>query len=285
MTTNFVKIKDKKGYIFHKDGEVESRLEKLTPGLYEIYDGGGLFQTLYIYEPYTVKENLIQFKTGVAKDILERTSRLFSEETTNIYKEMGMLQKAGLIMFGPPGTGKTCLAQLIMMELVEKYGAICMDATDKKPGFITSAVHKVRQIQDNPVVIFIDEIETTLSAYESDWLTILDGNDSLEKCLIMGCTNFLKKVPKRIRDRKSRIKDVIEIKSLPHDVYKEFITAKSPTMKSHHVEKFAYLSVENGLTIDELKHALISHRVDRYSIEDAIREVKDYKEQEDWDND
>lgn len=229
-STNFVKVREKPGIIYHKEGQVEERFEKLKPNIYRIFDGGGVFNTLYVYDPKILTEKLIQFKTGVVNEIMTKCDTLLSEPSTAIFKEMEVLQKMGVVLFGPPGTGKTCTAYLIMKMLSEKYGAICFDATGEKPDFIVEATRKVRSIQDNPVVVFIDEVENTLKCNETDWLSILDGGDSFNSFIFLGCTNFLNRIPRRFTERRSRISDLVEVKSLPYEVYKEYLTEKAPSL-------------------------------------------------------
>ncbi len=279
---NFIKFKAKDGIAFHKEEVVDYRLEKLKAGVYSIYDGGGPFQTVYIYEPKFMKEDLVKFKTGVVHDIMSKCAQMFTEETVAIYKEMEILQKMGLLMYGPPGTGKTSTAYMVMYQLAEQHGAICLDCTGIKPAFIIGAIKKVRSVQDNPIIIFVDEAETTLDSYEDQWLTILDGGESVDKCIFIGCTNYIEKISRRIRERRSRISDIIEVKSLPYEVYKEYIEKKAKSFKPNAVHEFAHHSVENGLTIDELKHSLLNHRVRKIKVLDAIREVKNYSVSEKW---
>lgn len=283
--TNYVRIKDKKGFIFHKQDAIVEQVVTLVPGLYKIYDSGGMFQKIFTFDPIELKDSLIKFKSGAIGTIMEKTDNFFSTKTTRAYMDMGIAQKMGILLYGPAGTGKTCTAQLIMLEIVRKYNAICLDATGQSIHLIKEFTEKVRSVQDNPIIVFVDEAERVLRGEEDEYITFLDGTDSVSNFIFLGCTNFINRVPKRIRERRSRMKYVVEIKSLPLEVYREYINSKLPSISTKTLEKFAYLAMDGGLTIDELKHAVIDYHIEGVSIEEAIALVKEYSVSEDYNND
>ena len=262
---------------------IETQYEKLPPGIYSSYDISVPFQpTIISLSPVTLKEDLIKFKTGAISTVIDKCTHFFSPNVTAMYKQMGIAHKMGILMYGPPGTGKTCTVQLIMSELVRDFNAVCIDFTGDNPDWISLVCHKIRDVQDNPIVIFLDEAENSFRGNEEKFLAFLDGTDSIDKSIFIGCTNFFNKIPKRIRERRSRIKIAIEIKSLPTEIYEDYIKTKVPTLSHDQMKKFAFLAEDKCLTIDELKHAVIDFCVDGATMEDAIMEVKNYTEQEDW---
>lgn len=42
------------------------------------------------------------------------------------------------------------------------------------------------------------------------------------------------------------------------------------------IAEYAYLALENALVIDQLKHAVIDHRIDGVSMKDAIKLAKKF---------
>ena len=284
MSTNFIKHRGRNDIIMQKLDLIEQQYEKLPPGIYTTDDISNPFQpTMVSFTSISLKEDLIKFKTGAISTVIDKCTHFFSPDVIAMYKQMGVAHKMGILMYGPPGTGKTCTVQLIMSELVRDFNAVCIDFTGDNPDWIRLVCHKIRDIQDNPIVIFVDEAENSLRNNEEKYLAFLDGNESVDRSIFIGCTNFFNKIPKRIRERRSRIKLSIEIKALPIEVYKDYIRSKMPHIKDRELSKFAYLAEENGLTIDELKHAVIDHCIDCVPIDSAIKTVKEYSKQEDWD--
>lgn len=285
MTTNYIKHRDRHDIIMERLDLIETQYEKLPPGIYISDDISRPFTpTVISFIPITLKEDLIKFKTGAISTVIDKCTHFFSPNVTAMYKQMGMAHKMGILMYGPPGTGKTCTVQLIMSELVRDFNAVCIDFTGDNPDWIKLVCHKIRDIQDNPIVIFLDEAENSLHGKEEKFLAFLDGTESIDNSIFIGCTNFFNKIPKRIRERRSRIKLAIEIKALPIEVYKDYIRSKMPHITDRELSKFAYLAEENALTIDELKHAVIDHCIDCVPVDKAIKTVKEYSEQDNWSN-
>lgn len=243
----------------------------LKPGIYAIEKPMG-GPTMYI--PVGLKDELVHFKEGVVKDILERTDKFFSEDTTTAYTEMKISQQVGMLLYGPHGTGKSCTAMVAMTQMVEKYGAICLDCDDVYVQNIIAAITEIRVNNPGvPIVIFKDEFDDAIKEQEGSWLTFLDGVNSVNKCIIIGCTNNLDKIPTRIRNRKSRVKYLFEIKKLPDTVYMDFVSKKLPGSDTKVHQEFVHWAAELSLVLDQLKHAVIDYRVDGTPIERACRQA------------
>lgn len=275
---NYIQYKKEEHIILSPQSEIEKTWSTLDPGYYSFKDIGGLASYLYAFTAIKSREALIKFKDGTFKDIMQECSKLFKKETVEKYKEIEICRKMGIILYGPPGTGKTCTAELIMRELVESYRAICINCTGHELTESLRCITEIRKYQDNPIVLFVDECDHYLRNEENRYLTYLDGNTSLENSLFIGCTNYLDKISERIKDRKSRIRKCFEVKSLPFEVYKEYIFSKLKNKISEDdLQKFAYLAVEAALSIDQLKHAVIDWYIEGYQIEFAINNIKTIK--------
>lgn len=278
MTINFVKFKGTpENIVLHSLDQIIDQKTHLEPCIYSCFNVGNVFTGLIpAFKPINLEDGLINFSSGIVSDIIKSISNFFQQETIEKYKEMKMTHKMGLVLYGPAGTGKTCTSNLIMSITCKKYGVLCLDFTGKSLEFIKYTLTKIRAIQNNPIIVFYDECDITLDREEEEYLSFLDGNDSFNSLIFLGCTNNISRIPKRIRERRSRIKALYEINHLPLEVYKQYINEKCPKLSGEDLAKFAYLATENSLVIDELKHALIDHIIDNTPIEEAIKAVKIY---------
>ena len=121
-----------------------------------------------------------------------------------LYKAYGKKIGGGILLYGPPGCGKTFIAKATAGQVNAKFISICLnDILDMWIGNSEKNLHEIFDLARNntPCVLFIDEIDA-LGASRSDmkqsggrhlinqFLQELDGIDSSnEGILIIGATN------------------------------------------------------------------------------------------------
>jgi replication-associated recombination protein RarA len=281
---NYIKYKNRELILMDAINDVENTWEHLQPGFYEAGSMGGLFsKQILTFKELQLADTLIQFKSGVFGEVNQAIDKFLSKETIEKYNYLETTHKMGMILYGPPGTGKTCLAYLCMQDAIKNHNALCFDCTGDGVGFIQMIIQAVRKVQDNLIILFVDEVETELSRNEHAYLPFLDGVDSVKGCIFLGCTNYLEKIPKRIVERKSRIKHTFEVKTLPDEVYKQYIKAKLKNISDRKLAKYAFIAAEAQLSIDELKTAVIDHYIEEIPFVNAIEQARKYNKQEMWD--
>jgi ATP-dependent 26S proteasome regulatory subunit len=274
---NFVKYKGDDIILSQVEEQVESRYKILPEGIYKPQMvPTGMMSAVVGFDPIPQNKSLVKFTGGIIANTIKKINEFLNKETKDIYLSLKVAHKLGVILYGPPGTGKTCTAFLIMQEMVDKYKAICLDCTGNNVGSIQYYIECVRKLHNNPIVVFIDEFDFAIKHEEIKYLPFLDGITPNENLIIIGCTNNLDTIPNRIKNRPSRIKYNIEIKSFPIEVYKQFILDKMSSIKEKELVKFSYIAEEKGLTLDELKHVIIDHKIEKIDIELAIKNIKKY---------
>jgi len=121
-----------------------------------------------------------------------------------VFEKMGIEAPKGILLFGPPGCGKTLLAKAVATESGANFIAIRgPEILSKWVGESEKAVRKIfgRARQVAPVVVFFDEIDSIAPArgtrYDSgvtdrivnQLLTEMDGIEPLRKVVVIGATN------------------------------------------------------------------------------------------------
>lgn len=279
----FIKYVESDVIVMDDSYSIDFKKNELPSGVYTLtIVGNPMMEKIKpAFKELELPTNLIKFKSGVFHTVLSTVDEFFSPETIKRYRDMNILHKMGIALYGPPGTGKTSLSYMILTDLQKKYNAICVEITNSDINYAVSVLSEVRRIQKNPIVVFCDEWDLRV-ARSTNWLTFLDGSMSIDGCVFIGCTNYMEKIPKTISYRRSRIKEIIEVKALPVEVYKDYISTTVATLSPAEVTKIAYYAEDAGLTIDELKNCLIDYYILGMPIEKSIASVRKFAGGKSW---
>lgn len=184
------------GRVFVPSGKT---IPTLTPGVYEI----DVSPSIGIYfEKVPVKvENLLRFPDTNSDRVLTEIQKFWDRE--DIFKSYDIVYKRGIMLYGPPGSGKSSTVRLIMEDVVNR-GGIVIKFTE--PTLFIDGMRALRQIQpQTPVVVIMEDIDSILENYnESEVLNILDGFNEINKVVFLATTNYPEQLGDRIVNRPSR---------------------------------------------------------------------------------
>lgn len=184
------------GYHFIPAGSTEQRLK---PGVYEIGQSNHI--GLYFVKIPVKTESLIRFPQTNSEKVVKEIQNFWEREA--LFKQYGLTYKRGIILWGPPGSGKSCTIQLITEDIIKRKGIVIKFAP---PDLFLTGMRVLRQIEkDTPVVVLMEDIDSLLEEYkESAILNILDGIDEVEKVVFLATTNYPERLGYRIINRPSR---------------------------------------------------------------------------------
>lgn len=143
---------------------------------------------------------------GMDKTLRELCELLLHVKHPEVYRHIGLPPPRGFLLHGPPGSGKTLLANAIAGQL--KIGLIVVPATELVAGVSGESEERIRELFEqaavlSPCVLFIDEIDAIsanrINAQKdmerrivAQLLSSLDGLPKLEGgdgVLVIGATN------------------------------------------------------------------------------------------------
>lgn len=172
---------------------------KLPPGVYDICASQTL--GLYFSRINVIGQNLIRFpQTNIDKVVTQIQTFWEREE---VFREFQLPHKRGILMWGPPGCGKSCAIQLVMRDVVSR-GGIGLNFTN--PNLFSYAVRTLRQIEpETPIVVLMEDLDSIIQHYhESEVLNILDGINQIDRACFLATTNYPENLGPRIVNRPSR---------------------------------------------------------------------------------
>lgn len=195
--------------------------------------------------------------------------------------EYDMVYKRGIIIYGPPGCGKSYLMQILIQDLVQIGGVmITIDTTDAI-GYFIGFAQKFRQIEPNrPLVVIFEDIDNILEAGHSTLsalMNILDGVNQIDNVVYLATTNYPEKLQDRIANRPSRFDRVYHIDLPNAEVRRYYLENKLDEKDLKKIDLDMWVKKSEGLSISHIKELIVSVMIFGKEFDDVIRHFESMK--------
>lgn len=236
-------------------------VSRLPPGVYTIKcDMGG---NVFFTEKKLLISKYIELPTMITSSIVSDIETFWKKETKDKFNKFGIVYKRGAIMYGDPGTGKTCTVFKVVSKVVEMGGIAIYDPDASN---FSEAINVLHLIQgETPVVCVFEEFDRVCS--DASFLSLLDGDLQVPGIYYLATTNYIDSIPNSIKSRPSRFAKVIEV-GKPDALARE---AYVKNMFGDIEEERLKIWVENteNMVLDQIKDMIISVECFNESLDSA----------------
>lgn len=182
----------------------------------------------------------------------------------------GATFKAGVMIYGPPGSGKSCTIKLVSKKLVERGGTVFFSSGN--PQTTMKWLEDFARVESNrKSIVILEDIDSLIMNYgESYYLEMLDSAKTINNVLFIATTNYPERLDPRIYNRPGRFSHVIKI-GLPTDpARKAYLEA---ILKNH--RDVPYIVQESkGFTIDHLTALVNAVYREKKELESEIKRLR-----------
>lgn len=191
------------------------------------------------------KKSNINFNSVVGYESVKTTLKPIIENLKNQKKFKKLEKIDGLLLYGPPGCGKTHFVKALANEIGIPIISILIKDLIEEGGLITHKIDLLFEVLVNytshsgPVILFLDEIDFLMGNREGkekidqniklvlqNFLDKLDGEKELKGIFVVGCTNFKDQLDPALL-RSGRMGTLIEIKQPAIEDIIELIKVKT----------------------------------------------------------
>ena len=223
----------------------------IAPGFYELIN---MRDGLHISPRSMTTDNLLRFPDSASDMVIAEIEKFWNLK--NKFYSLGFVHKRGFLLHGAPGCGKTSTIAFLTKQMIQKGGVVIMG--DTHPGFITTALRQIRDVSpDTPVMVLMEDIDTIISNYgESDVLSLLDGENSVDNVVYVATTNYLNRLQDRVAKRPSRFDMVVEVGFPGAEAREMYLASKQLGFDEQTMKK--WVDSTSNFPISHLKELIIS---------------------------
>lgn len=248
----------------------------LPPGSYILKWNYQEHYPIFIRRPVKLDE-LLMLPDPTFNSIITDIQYFWNHQTK--FDEYKYAYKRGILLYGPPGSGKTSLIALLSNDIISRGGIVINIKDTADLQIYSDSVGKVfRNIQPStPILTIMEDLDGLAQGKETETLllNILDGVYQLDNIVYLACTNYPEKLEDRILNRPSRF-DKRYLIDLPSDEVRRFYLERKI-----HPSDLEQLDIEDivkqtdGLSIAHLGEFVKSTFIFGKTVEESIQNLKE----------
>lgn len=240
----------------------EAAVPQLPPGNYRIVLSN---RGLYFVKREIQTDDLLQLPDSATEHILNAMRVFWSREKA--YRDYGFIWKRGILLYGPPGGGKTSTVELLAKIIINELKGVVVHVDDPR-----TAIHGLEAFRfiepKTPLLLVMEDIDAMIeNSSESALLNLLDGEFQTDNVVVVATTNYPERLDKRIRDRPSRF-DILMNIDLPSDAAREEFLRRTHLRFGDEVlseevgkELETWVASTKGFSVAHLKELIIAVEV------------------------
>lgn len=247
-------------YVFKKSGDsyvLDQKTEILNELPSSVYKIANIPNVGIVFQPLAiVKDDLIKVTHSTTDKIVEFINNFKTEETKARYAQAKVIHKTGILLHGPAGSGKSGTVNLVIEELIKDNAIIFFDAD---PELVAAVLPAVRENNPNKLIgVVYEEFDEWLQHEQATINSFLDGQLSVNNMIVLATTNYIAKIPSRIKNRPSRFQMVEEV-GVPTKEFREAWFTKKLTDVGHPEKVAEFVDQSEGMVVDQMKDMIVSN--------------------------
>lgn len=248
--------------------QASETIERLEPAFYKFTDVPNIGPALLRSSIST--DGLIHVPDTVGERVLAEFETFWGLRER--FQSRGFLHKRGIMLWGPPGSGKTCSLMLMSDQIINKHGGIvCLI---EHPLLAAACLQMIRKIEpDRPIVALMEDLDALIQRHgENAFLALLDGETQVDRICYIATTNYPERLDRRFVDRPSRF-DTVEFIGMPTSAARRvYLQAKEPTLRGAELDDWT--GATDGFSIAHLRELIILVRCFEQPLPKAIERLE-----------
>jgi len=247
--------------------DTEIRNKTLRPGVYNLEYSRTIGH--YITPQILKRDGIIDLPESTSEMILSEIDMFFTEEVRARYEKYCFLYRRGILMYGVPGTGKSVTVYKIIDKMIARGGIVLWNPD---PDYVAPFMNQVHKIDAKIQVLVVWE---EFDKYKNNTrvLQLLDGGAQINNVVYLATTNYIGRLPDRLKNRPSRFARVVEVGPPSAEARKMFLEARIHPDDLKDFDVQALVDKTEGWVIDHLSEVIKSHFVIGMPLGEAVANI------------
>lgn len=246
----------------------EGAVECLEPGLYGVTP---TVDQVMLVKKEVQTDDLMVWQDSPTSQVLADIEKFWTREQA--FRRLGCLWKRGIMLHGPPGSGKTSILNLVTKTIVDRGGVGLMC---QHPGLCALGLDMLRGIEkERPVVVLLEDLDAIAQHYESNLLALLDGELQVDNVVFLATTNYPQKLDPRIVNRPSRFDLILEVGMPAARIRRQYFEERMAELFQDPAKVKKWVDATDGFSIAHLKELVIAVEVFDLPFDRAVQRMRD----------
>jgi hypothetical protein len=244
---------------------------RLPAGLYRFVSTP---QGLIINKVRCDTDKLIALPDTASEEVMTEIKRFWKLRPR--FLERGLIHKRGVLMMGPPGSGKTATVQQLIQTIITEYDGIAVFLDH--PTVAAQALQMIRRVEpDRPIIALMEDFDALLARFqENEFLSLLDGESQVSNIVFVATTNYPEKLDRRFIDRPSRFDLVIEVGMPSPAARAYYLQHKETSLTEDELDEWVDRTA--GFSIAHLRELIVLTKVFDMSLDMAVTRLEAMRE-------
>lgn len=245
--------------------------DELPPGLYRCNNAPEIG---YFVDKQSIDtDSLLILPDNSSTEIVDEFKTFWTLKAE--FDKRGFLHKRGVLLWGPPGSGKTSLIQILIQIIVKDMNGIVVFIDH--PKIASGCLQMIRKVEPNrPLICVMEDLDALIDKHgENEYLAMLDGEAQVDNVVYVATTNYPEKLDRRFVDRPSRFDRIRWIGMPSAAARREYLKVKEPSLEGAELEE--WVEASRGFSVAHLREMIISCRCFKHPLKDVVERLEKMK--------
>ena len=220
-------------------------------------------------------DRLLVLPDSAVESLLEEFKKFWTLREN--FLSRGFTFKRGLLMWGPPGSGKTSAIWQMTAELVKSHDGVVIFI--EEPQLASVCIGLLRRIEPNrPMVTIMEDLDALVQKHgDHEFLALLDGESQVANVVHVATTNYPEYLDRRFVDRPSRFDTILWVGMPSAKARRAYFEAKEPTLDQVTIERWVRRT--DDYSIAHLREVIVAVRCFEQDEEAVFNRLDEMRQQ------